>query len=388
MRDTERLKRAVAVVGLFVFALWAIRVGEAAFGMSLGTLGVRPGEPWGLVGVVTAPLVHGSFGHLFSNTPPLLFLGTLMLYGYPRASRLALPLIWIGSGLGVWLFARASTHIGISGVNLGMLMFVFVAGVRRRDRPAIALALAAAFLYGGMIWGVLPLRPGVSFESHLAGAVAGLVAAFLLARADPVPAQQRYAWEDENEADARDPAIGDLWRDAAAPEEPPVRDPDAHDSVGMRNRPPPSSAELVDIDEILALADERSLPSEAGREWRRRLRPYLERCAAEGRTVTYDQASRELGIEPPQRIHKLTEALERTMTEDAGAGRAFRAAVVVSKTGGVPQRGFFLHAGALGRYRGPETGDRATDFHARELARLRREVVPQSAESDGRREPG
>lgn len=351
MRDTERLKRAAIAVGLFTAALWVIRLSEAAFGVSLSVLGVRPGEPGGLVGVLTAPLVHGSFRHLLANTPPLLFLGTAMLYGFPRASRRALPLIWLGAGLGTWLFAREAAHIGASGITHGMLVFVFVAGVLRRDRLSIALALAVAFMYGGMIWGVLPLQPHISFESHLFGALSGLAAAFLLKRADPLPPRRLYEWEQDFAPGDEDPVIGDLWRQASAPERPLAAAPTTERTVAMTHetgaaRTPPA--------------------------WRRDLRTYLEREAAGGRTVTYDQATRDLGIEPPRRIHQLAEALEETMTEDAAAGRPFRAAVVVSRTGtGLPQRGFFLHARALGRYEGPDEGPQAAEFHARELASLR-----------------
>lgn len=342
------------IAGLFVGALWVIRLSETVLGVSLGVLGVRPGEPGGLVGILTAPLVHGSFRHLLANTPPLLFLGTTMLYGFPRASRTALPLIWLGAGLGTWLFAREATHIGASGITHGMLVFVFVAGVLRRDRLSIALALAVAFLYGGMIWGVLPVEPEVSFESHLFGALSGLAAALLLKRADPMPPRRRYDWEREPDLEDDDPVIGDLWRQASAPERP------------------------LGGGDGIASADSSSTASGPARNpaGQQDLRHYLERHAARGGTVTYDQAARDLDIEPPQRIRKLAQALEQTMTADAAAGRPFRAAVVVSRTGtAMPQRGFFLHARDLGRYAGPEEGPEAAEFHARELEALRAELA-------------
>lgn len=102
------------------------------------------------------------------------------------------------------------------------------------------------------------------------------------------------------------------------------------------------------------------------------LRRYLESVAAAGRTVTYQEVVDALGVGPPPRIHRLAEALEALMDADAAAGRPFVAAVVVSKTGqGMPAPGFFARARALDRYRGPESGAAAADYHRRELAALR-----------------
>lgn len=101
------------------------------------------------------------------------------------------------------------------------------------------------------------------------------------------------------------------------------------------------------------------------------LRRYLESVAAAGRTVTYQEVVEALGVGPPPRIHRLAQALEALMDEDAAAGRPFIAAVVVSKTGrGIPAPGFFAHARALGRYQGPESGAAAADYHRRELESL------------------
>ncbi|MDZ7839598.1 MAG: rhomboid family intramembrane serine protease [Gammaproteobacteria bacterium] len=213
MRDV-RLKRAVIAAALFTALIWVIQIAGTMMAWRLELLGVRPGALAGLHGVLTAPLVHGSFIHLLANTPPLLVLGPAMLYGFPRAARLALPVIWLGSGLGVWLFAREAIHLGASGLTYGMLFFVFLIGVLRRDRPSMALAMIVFFLYGGMIWGVLPLKPGISFEYHLFGALAGIVAAIGLRRRDPLPTRRVYDWEtDDPENQEQDYLIGGLWRE-------------------------------------------------------------------------------------------------------------------------------------------------------------------------------
>lgn len=98
---------------------------------------------------------------------------------------------------------------------------------------------------------------------------------------------------------------------------------------------------------------------------------HLDELAREGRTATYQEVARTLGLEPPQRIFRLTKALEHTMTADAEAGRPLRAAVVVSRTGnGQPATGFFIHARMLGAYDGPDRGPLARQFHERELQKV------------------
>ena len=211
--DTQRLRRSAIKAAYFVGLIWSIWLIASVFGLELRHYGVYPRRFDGLAGLLAAPLLHGSFVHLFSNTLPAWVLGTAFLYGYPRAARLSIPLIYLGSGLGVWIFARSSYHIGASGLIYGMMFFLIVIGLLRRDRLSIALALLVFFLYGGMLWGVLPTEPGISFESHLFGAVIGTVLAFLLRDRDQSRPEKRYDWEDEaEEIDDRD--AGDaLWRD-------------------------------------------------------------------------------------------------------------------------------------------------------------------------------
>jgi len=211
--DTRRrdLRRCAAVAGGFVALLWLVWLVDAFFALHLYRFGVYPRDVGGLPGILLSPLVHGSFAHLFANTLPLFILGTALLYGYPRAARVALPLIYLGSGLGTWLFARSSFHIGASGLTHGMMFFVFIIGVLRRDRPSIALSLLVFFLYGGMVWGIFPQDPNVSYETHFFGAVMGVALAFLLRNRDPRPPERRYDWEDEA-GDADEPSTGEPWQ--------------------------------------------------------------------------------------------------------------------------------------------------------------------------------
>lgn len=178
----------------FVALLWAIHLVQFLFNLKLARFGILPGAASGLTGILAAPLIHGSAAHLLANSGPLLVLGTALLAGYPRAARLALPLIYLGSGLGVWLFARDAYHIGASGLTFGMLFFVFTIGALRWDRLAIALSLAVFLLYGGAIWGIFPSTPNISFEYHFFGALTGAACAVALRNLDRPAAPRHYPW--------------------------------------------------------------------------------------------------------------------------------------------------------------------------------------------------
>lgn len=196
-----RLRKAFVATLTFVGLLWAIKVVQFLGGLNLVQYGVFPRHLASLDGVLWAPLIHGSWSHLMSNTPSILVLGTTLLFGYPRAARIVLPTVYLGAGFAVWLFARSSYHIGASGLTFGAMFFVFTIGVLRWDRQAIALSMIVFFLYGGMIWGVFPGDPSISFETHFFGAAIGLALAFALRSSDPPKPRKRYSWEDEEAND-------------------------------------------------------------------------------------------------------------------------------------------------------------------------------------------
>ena len=182
---------------VFIGILWSVFIIDNAFGLQLGRLGLRPGSVPGLIGVLTAPLLHGNFEHILSNTLPMLVSMTATLYFYPTSALRVIPLIWVGSGLLAWMIGRPSLHYGASGLIYGLLAFVFVSGLLRRDMRSIAVSLLVGFLYGSMVWGVLPIRPHMSWEMHLSGAALGVLLAILYRRRDRVPLL-RYDWEDDD----------------------------------------------------------------------------------------------------------------------------------------------------------------------------------------------
>jgi membrane associated rhomboid family serine protease len=208
--DSERARAhfrlAVRLTLGFVTLLWLIFLLGWALDLEPEVSGIRPRQLEGLIGIAFAPLVHASFAHLIANSAPLIVLGTALLFLYPSSALRVLPAVYLGTGIVVWLFGRDSVHFGASGLVYGFVGFVFVAGLLRRDRRAIATSLAVSFMYGSLVWGVLPTPFGVSWETHLAAALIGAALAIALRRLD-VPPPKRYAWEDEPvERDELDPA--------------------------------------------------------------------------------------------------------------------------------------------------------------------------------------
>lgn len=215
--DSERLQHAETVRRNFRRALLASMAFVALLGGiffagpwlgDLRPFTLSPQTPAGLLGVLTAPLLHGSAGHWLANSSALLILGTLVGTVYPRAGLRALPVIWLLSGLGTWVIGQSpSFHLGASGLTHGLGFLLFTLGVLRRDKAAIAAGFIAFFFFGGMLLTVLPRELGVSWEYHLCGALAGLLSAFVWRRADPQPPRPRYSWEDEAEEAAPDPEL-------------------------------------------------------------------------------------------------------------------------------------------------------------------------------------
>lgn len=186
--EKSSIKRELKLQGLillgFVGLIWLVEIIDlAAFGGSLDALGIRPRSLGGLWGVALAPFLHGGFGHLLANTIPFLVLGWLiMLRETWHILAVSLITIVVG-GLGVWLVAPAnSVHIGASGLIFGFFGFLLLAGWFERKVGAIVISVLVLLTYGGMIFGVFPGQLGVSWQSHLFGFIAGVLAARILAR--------------------------------------------------------------------------------------------------------------------------------------------------------------------------------------------------------------
>lgn len=176
----RRAAIALAVPLVFVVLMWSVFWLDTMFGYDAARFGLLPRNVHGAIGIVTAPFLHGSLGHLASNSIPMLFLGWCLFFFYPRSAWWALAGSWFFTGALVWASARPDIHIGASGVVYALAAFIFLSGVLRPLRPLRALSLLMVFLYGGMIWGVLPIEERVSWESHLWGGITGFALAWWL----------------------------------------------------------------------------------------------------------------------------------------------------------------------------------------------------------------
>lgn len=161
-----------------IVAIWLAHLYQVSAGFDPGEYGIMSRRFWGLRGIVTGPLVHGSWGHLISNTFPLFVLTIISLYFYRKVAMRAFWMIYILTGLAVWLFARPVSHIGASGIVYGLVAFIFWNGIFRRSLRSIMLAAIVMLLYSGMFMGILPDQEGISWESHLLGSLVGIFTSF------------------------------------------------------------------------------------------------------------------------------------------------------------------------------------------------------------------
>ncbi len=173
-------RRATALAA-FVALLWAIQVVNWIIGYGFNpAFGLIPRHVSGLDGIIAMPLLHGNFAHLMANTPPLLVMGGLLVATATRALlAVNAVVLCLGGGL-VWLFGSSAIHIGASGLIFGWFGFLVARGLVDRSPVTLGAALLVGFLYVSILWGALPGQPGVSWEAHLFGAIAGAAAAFLV----------------------------------------------------------------------------------------------------------------------------------------------------------------------------------------------------------------
>ena len=170
----------LTMVGIF----WLIEIIDSVFFQgNLDRFGIQPRNIVGLRGIIFAPFLHGGFGHLIANTIPFLTLGWLTMIQETSDFFLVSLLAALIGGIGVWLFAGAgSIHIGASILIYGYLGFLLFRGLFQKNLPSILVSIIVFFLYGGLIFGVLPSQIGVSWQGHLFGFIGGAITAFAVAK--------------------------------------------------------------------------------------------------------------------------------------------------------------------------------------------------------------
>lgn len=216
-KEVRNLKQSARLPFLFLLLLVGIQLLQMVSEISLPALmGIKPRTIEGLPGIVTFPLIHGGWDHLLSNSIPFLVLGTAIFYFYGPIALRSVGLIYIAHSVMVFIAARGVVHIGASGLVYGFAAFLLTSGVFRKERTLMALSMLVIFLYGGMLWGVLPIREGVSWEGHLFGALSGIMVAYYFRNEGPQ--KERYAWEEED--DLPETGVWDYHRHFPPPRHP------------------------------------------------------------------------------------------------------------------------------------------------------------------------
>jgi len=198
MNNQKQLKFTPIILAIplyFVLLLWIVFWFEMKYGYNFNEFGIYPRTFKGLRGIVFSPFIHGDIKHLYHNSIPLFVLLLALIYFYKN---IALKIVIYGailSGFLTWIFARSSYHIGASGIIYLLFSFLFFSGIFRKNTRLIAVALAVIFLYGSMIWYILPVKEGVSWEGHLFGFLVGLIFAFIYRKSGLQ--KFKYPWEKE-----------------------------------------------------------------------------------------------------------------------------------------------------------------------------------------------
>ncbi len=188
---------SLIIPAAFVLVFWIAKIIEETMDVSFVRFGLFPRHAKGLYGILFSPFIHSGFSHLLSNSIPFFILFAALIYFYRRISYRIFFQMYLLAGICVWLFGRESWHIGASGVVYAMAAFHFVSGIIRNDVRLLTLSVTVVFLYGGLIWGMLPINPAISWEGHLWGAVSGVV--FALAYRKYIIRRDKFDWEEEDD---------------------------------------------------------------------------------------------------------------------------------------------------------------------------------------------
>lgn len=175
--QVRRFYLSMVFPGLFLLLLWLIKLIEIELEIDLSTLGIYPLRISSMIGIIASPLLHGDLEHLTANSATLFILFSALFYFYPPVAWRVFFFVYLATGLWVWFGGRAGYHIGASGIIYGLAAFLTISGMIRNHVRFMALSLIVIFMYGGLLWGLLPGQPGISWESHLLGGVAGVVMA-------------------------------------------------------------------------------------------------------------------------------------------------------------------------------------------------------------------
>ncbi len=186
----------LAVPLYFVLSLWIIFWIEVKYGYNFNKYGIYPRSLKGLRGVFFSPFIHGDIKHLYHNSIPLFVLLFSLFYFYRKIAFKVFVYGTLLTGILTWIIARSSFHIGASGIIYMLFSFIFFSGIIRKNYRLIAVSLMVIFLYGSMVWYLLPVEEKISWEGHLSGFIVGIIFAFYFRRTGPQ--KFKYEWEQDD----------------------------------------------------------------------------------------------------------------------------------------------------------------------------------------------
>ena len=183
---------------LLVALMWLVKLIEFLNEQSLSSYGLYPREIYGLQGIFTSVFLHGDWKHLFNNSVPMLILGWALFYFYKEVAWKIILWVVIMGGFWTWISAREAHHIGSSGLVYGLFSFLLLSGFIRRHKQLLSISFLVAFLYGSLVWGLLPIDFKMSWESHFWGFVAGSALAIYYRKIGMQ--REQHVWNEEEEA--------------------------------------------------------------------------------------------------------------------------------------------------------------------------------------------
>lgn len=203
----REMRNAAWVPLAFILICWIVFYIDRNYPIEFFEYGVRPRTGRGLLGILLMPFIHSvsDYSHILNNTFPIFVLGWALFYFYKDVAWTVFLGVGLIGGFWLWCLSRDYYHVGASGMIYGLASFIFFSGWIRKNIRLMSLSLFVVFLYGSIIWGVLPLDPKVSFEGHFWGGFAGLLLALWYRKTGPQ--REKYQWEIEEELGIEPPDL-------------------------------------------------------------------------------------------------------------------------------------------------------------------------------------
>ena len=191
---STQIKNSIFILpALFILVLFIVEWVEHTYCMHFAKYGILPRTLEGLKGVLLSPFIHSDWKHLTNNALPLFILTAALAFFYKGIAKEIFLWSWLMSGIWLWAIGRPSFHIGASGLLYSIASFLFFSGFIRKHTKLMSISMFVVFLYGGMVWGIFPMKKHISWEGHLVGALAGLILAYWFK--DSGPPKQVYQYE-------------------------------------------------------------------------------------------------------------------------------------------------------------------------------------------------